>query len=305
MAWVLLPIGLGIPLAALLVLWLIGERGHLILPSTRAALRGSGARKLDLDAVHAYIYGRWTTQYISFVVHTLLPRMSPETKQHWADRYHGKVLTPELAQAIITLDHDIERCNLEQIIPYPMARDIVLEGPPDVTVYECGCRHARKNPCQPTQVCMIIGSGDFVLDHHPNGSRRITQAEALDLLRAEHERGHVHTAYFKDVCQNRFYAICNCCSCCCGGLEAMMRYGVPMVASSGYVAQVDEIKCAGCGTCEESCPFEAIAVGRDYIAQVDWEKCMGCGVCTGQCPNEAVSIVLDERKGVPLDVRAL
>jgi hypothetical protein len=39
-------------------------------------------------------------------------------------------------------------------------------------------------------------------------------AEALDLLRAEHERGHLHSAWFKDVMLNRFYAICNCCKCC-------------------------------------------------------------------------------------------
>jgi Pyruvate/2-oxoacid:ferredoxin oxidoreductase delta subunit len=32
---------------------------------------------------------------------------------------------------------------------------------------------------------------------------------------------------------------------------------------------------------------------------------MGCGVCEAQCPNDALELVRDERKGVPLDVRAL
>ena len=33
----------------------------------------------------------------------------------------------------------------------------------------------------------------------------------------------------------RFYAICNCCKCCCGAMQAHLN-GVPMLASSGYVA---------------------------------------------------------------------
>jgi Pyruvate/2-oxoacid:ferredoxin oxidoreductase delta subunit len=30
---------------------------------------------------------------------------------------------------------------------------------------------------------------------------------------------------------------------------------------------------------------------------------MGCGVCESQCPNDAITLVLDARKGLPLDVR--
>jgi ferredoxin len=32
---------------------------------------------------------------------------------------------------------------------------------------------------------------------------------------------------------------------------------------------------------------------------------MGCGVCEGQCPEGAITLVLDARKGQPLDVRQL
>lgn len=304
MAWLLLiP---GALLFLLTTLWLVGERGHLMLPSTRAALRDSatvGRRPASLTGLHGYVYGRWPYQYIRFCIHTLLPRMTPKFGRWWADRYHGKVLPTELARRIITLDHEIKRTDLERIIPYPTARDIVLKGPPQVTLIECPCRHARENPCQPTDVCMIVGDGSFVVEHHPHVSRRVTQREALEVLQAEHERGHVHTAYFKDACDNRFYAICNCCACCCGGLEAMVRYGVPMVASSGYVAQVDQETCDACGYCAAACPFEAVTVNDSAI--VSWEKCMGCGVCEGQCDNGAITLMLDERKGLPLDVQAL
>jgi len=101
----------------------------------------------------------------------------------------------------------------------------------------------------------------------------------------------------------RFYAICNCCKCCCGGVEAMVKYGVPVLASSGDVAQVREILCGACGTCEDTCPFGAVQVNG--LAAVNWETCMGCGVCAGQCPNQAIGLARDERKGNPLDVRLL
>ncbi len=294
-------------LLIVLVILLVGERGRLLRPSTLRIMREAGLRRfLDLSALHGYIYGRWIDQYLNILINYIAPHMGPRGKKYLADHYHSKVLTQEQAEAIITLDHHIPLQDLEQIIPYPVARDIVLNGPPDITVFECGCRNARKNPCQPTQVCMVIGQpfADFIIEHHPKTSRRLTQAEALELLRAEHERGHLHSAWFKDAILDRFYAICNCCKCCCGGIEAMMKYGSPMMASSGYVAMVDDTVCTGCAICEDACPFNAIGVVDDK-AVVGWDACMGCGVCVGQCPTGAVSLVRDEKKGMPLDVRQL
>lgn len=258
-----------------------------------------------LNALHAYVYGRWTMEYKNLLINHIIPRLGPQGKQWWADRFHCKVITTEQAEAIITIDRDIRLRDLEQIIPYPMARDLVLKGPPDVAVYDCACRRGKGSHCQPLQVCMIIGEPfvDFIVKHHPESSRRVSQPEALELLQAEHERGHLQSAWFKDAMGGRFYAICNCCKCCCLGIEAMVKYGTPMVASSGYVARVDESLCTDCKTCEDACPFEAIRV--DGTASVNWEACLGCGVCVGQCSTAAMSLVRDERKGVPLDVRAL
>jgi electron transport complex protein RnfB len=76
-----------------------------------------------------------------------------------------------------------------------------------------------------------------------------------------------------------------------------------MVASSGYIAQVEADLCAACGECEDACPFDAVYV--EDTAVVDWAGCMGCGVCVDRCTTGAVTLVADGRKGVPLDVRAL
>ncbi len=291
----------------LAALWISGERGNLILPSTKKMIKEGGWRYvLSTRFWHAYFYGRWTNQYIGWSVKYVLPNTHPiPNNNQWADEYHGKVIPTELAKALVSVNEPICLKEMgEQLIPYPTARNLILEASPEIVAYECGCRHSRENPCQPTQVCMIVGQPwvDFVMEHNPDSSRKLTREEAVQLLEEEHQRGHMHAAYFKDVMHERFYAICNCCKCCCAGLESM-RHGVPMVISSGYVAQVNAAQCKACRTCEHACPFEAIHVNG--AAAVNWEKCMGCGVCEGQCPNGAISLVLDDRKGQPLDVRTL
>jgi heterodisulfide reductase subunit A-like polyferredoxin len=109
--------------------------------------------------------------------------------------------------------------------------------------------------------------------------------------------------YHKDAMLGRFYAICNCCSCCCGAMQAQ-RNGTPMIASSGYVAVVDEVLCAGCGECADVCQFAAISVD-DGFAHIDAAACMGCGVCVAHCPQEAIELVREPAKDEPLEIQRL
>ena len=125
---------LGAVVAALLVLWLIGERGRLLRRSTWGMLR-------EGVSLHGYVYGRWTRQYVDVLLNRL---PSGEKGGRWlAERYHGKVLMHEHARAIVEINRDIPLRDLEQVVPYPTARNLVLKGPPDVVAYECPCRHAR------------------------------------------------------------------------------------------------------------------------------------------------------------------
>jgi MinD superfamily P-loop ATPase len=98
----------------------------------------------------------------------------------------------------------------------------------------------------------------------------------------------------------RFHAICNCCACCCGAMQTQ-RNGTPMLASSGYVAQVDGDLCAGRGTCAEYCQFAAISAD-DGLACIDGTVCMSRGVCVAHCSQEAISLVRDVAKGEPLKI---
>jgi Pyruvate/2-oxoacid:ferredoxin oxidoreductase delta subunit len=77
-----------------------------------------------------------------------------------------------------------------------------------------------------------------------------------------------------------------------------------MLASSGYVAQVDDELCISCDTCAEYCQFGALEMS-DLFMGVDYEKCMGCGVCADKCEQGAIVLTRDEAKGIPLEICAL
>ncbi len=294
----------GLFAALILAIWIWGERGRY-LPSTVHFFSEAG---FNLKSLHGYIYGRWTRAYVRMLFSSMPDKPNERASAaaaKLAETYHSKVLTHDNARQVVLLNHDLPLTDLEQVVPYPVARNIVLKGPPDIVAFECPCRHARSSHCTPAQVCMIVGKPmtDFVLEHQPGKARRLTQEQALDLLEAEHARGHVHSAWFKDAMMGRFYAICNCCKCCCGGIAGMRR-GISMMASSGYVASINRDNCADCGDCAKACPFEALhrtEAGYD----VAWDKCMGCGVCEAVCKTGGVTLMRDEKKGVPMDVRAL
>ena len=78
--------------------------------------------------------------------------------------------------------------------------------------------------------------------------------------------------------------------------------GLHTISVSSYVAHVDAELCAACGTCEERCPMQAIAVGDNGVAEVKEELCIGCGVCTATCDTEAVDLVQREVTQPPPDL---
>jgi Pyruvate/2-oxoacid:ferredoxin oxidoreductase delta subunit len=300
------------------------RRRNWISPSTRKFFRES--RRTPgyslFDWLHGYAYGRWPYLYIGigtgehplskklgwlwdWLGRLIIPRSEhdeQDEKRAFADTYHGKVVPLEAARQLVMVQEEIRLPDLEKIIPYNRARALILKNPDHIVVLECPCRASRQHPCLPLDVCLIVGEpfASFVVEHHPQRARWISREQALDILQAEDERGHVHHAFFKDAMLGRFYAICNCCACCCGAMQAQ-RNGTPMLASSGYLSQVDEDLCLACGTCVEYCQFGALDLDGAVVS-VDPDRCMGCGVCVSHCDQDALELVRQPSKGEPLEI---
>lgn len=246
--------------------------------------------------------GKFGAKLISLFAKVFPPRPAKEDKITFADTYHGKVIPLETARELISIKQNITVDDLEKVIPYQLARSLIIDHPESLVALDCPCRSARENPCLPLDVCLIVGEpfASFTLEHHPTQSRAINHEEAIAILEAEEARGHVHHAFFKQAVLQRFYAICNCCSCCCGAVQAH-RSGTPMLASSGYTASIRVDLCIGCGICETYCLFGAIKI-EDGRSCINVEACMGCGICVSHCNQNAVELVLTPSNGLPLEM---
>jgi heterodisulfide reductase subunit A2 len=70
------------------------------------------------------------------------------------------------------------------------------------------------------------------------------------------------------------------------------------IALEPYVAQVDPVRCDGCGLCIDVCPYRAITLVEYEDEQgmvlktvtIDQVLCKGCGICQGTCPKRGVDV---------------
>ena len=163
----------------------------------------------------------------------------------------------------------------------------ILDSAKVIARAECTCRVMERNCDNPTDVCIILN--DFAENFIERGAAvRITKEEALAILQRCEELGLVHQLNNTD--SEGYEFICNCCSCCCMILKAMMTLGKKNICyQSRYLAHIDSDKCEVCGTCVGRCQFDAVAIDGD-TAIIDEEKCFGCGLCASGCPNDAVSL---------------
>jgi len=60
-----------------------------------------------------------------------------------------------------------------------------------------------------------------------------------------------------------------------------------------FTARADEVRCRGCGVCEEVCGYRAVQVVYQgngvFTARVDESMCRGCGTCVSVCPTGAMT----------------
>ena len=88
----------------------------------------------------------------------------------------------------------------------------------------CDCRAVFRNCNNPINAEIMVGlSRNVFIEERPHDYQEITKQEAKDVLRQCHQRGLIPTIV---KCRQDFYAICNCCSCCCVPLRLSKQYGI-------------------------------------------------------------------------------
>lgn len=167
-----------------------------------------------------------------------------------------------------------------------------------IVVANCICKQGEAilgNPCKQTddiELCLIFGGQTYV---ERKQGREISKEECLGILdRAEREGLVLQPGNTKEP-----FAICICCSCCCGVLKAAKQFENPArLFSTNYYAELNLDKCIGCGVCVKRCQMEAIKI-ENKKANLDLGRCIGCGLCVTTCPTKALRLVRKVKETVP------
>ena len=197
---------------------------------------------------------------------------------------------------VITVEKEIPASV--EIHPYDRVSEYISTAD-YIAVGTCYCRHHGEllgRPCdKPKDVCMSFGpTAQFVAER--GFGRLLSKEEALQVLDRAEKAGLIH-------CSNNIGKyidfICNCCDCHCliiRGIKNASALG--SVATSSFIASVEEGDCSGCGDCVERCRMDALAIEGDIVVQ-NAERCIGCGLCISVCPTEALRLELREGAPVP------
>jgi ferredoxin len=191
-----------------------------------------------------------------------------------------------------------------QVVPLDVVSEIV-KNQRVVGVAECYCRAMKDfqgEHCQkPRETCFVFNEfGESLIDQ--GIARRLSVDEALKIMRDAEKAGLVHNV---DNFQGQIRSICNCCSCCCPGLQAAARGQKNVQAVSRYVVAFDDQKCELDYACVQACPIQAVSQGGG-LPEFNLDICFGCGQCVSACPSGALHMeVRQKTPGVPRSSKEL
>ena len=118
--------------------------------------------------------------------------------------------------------------------------EAIVDSAEGLALGPCDCRTVFKNCDNPIYAEIMLGlSRKVFAEERPHDYREITRDEAKDVLRDCHQRDLIHTII---RCRQDYYAICNCCSCCCVPLRLNKQYGIgnALVRNSNIVQEFTE-----------------------------------------------------------------
>ena len=126
----------------------------------------------------------------------------------------------------------------------PAEAEELIDVAGGVALGPCDCRKVFRNCDHPVPSEIILGPTRHILMEAVSPeAREITADEAREILRDCHRRGLIHTIA---RCRGDFYAICNCCNCCCLPLRLSKHYGIGevLVRHDDIVAEFREYQLA-------------------------------------------------------------
>jgi hypothetical protein len=105
----------------------------------------------------------------------------------------------------------------------PEAEQIV-DAASNVSLGPCSCRQQFHNCQHPIMSEIVLGDGaNEIYASREKSFRGISKEEAKEVLRQSHEN-HLTQSIMR--CGNHFYAICNCCTCCCVPSRLRQQFGI-------------------------------------------------------------------------------
>ncbi|MHB1130980.1 MAG: 4Fe-4S binding protein [Chloroflexota bacterium] len=170
----------------------------------------------------------------------------------------------------------------------------VVEAARTIAVVPCNCRRLGARCALPVETCVSFNEAAEQTLARGRG-RRLSQAEAKELLRLLDKKGLMHTADFSDGPES-VHNLCNCCADDCYVFRGAVRLESKGVwPRSRYLAEFDAERCNRCGLCVKRCHFGAFVtsgqVGRGRpLPEVTYDAshCWGCGLCANTCPTGAI-----------------
>ncbi|MCL2678906.1 MAG: ferredoxin-like protein [Dehalococcoidia bacterium] len=87
----------------------------------------------------------------------------------------------------------------------------------------CTCRETFHNCDAPLSAELLLAIDHEFAAKRGKEFREVNRDEAKKILQDCHERGLIHAVI---KCRGDFYAICNCCRCCCVPLRLKNDYGI-------------------------------------------------------------------------------
>jgi electron transport complex protein RnfB len=197
------------------------------------------------------------------------------------------------------------------VASYDQIRAIMETAAEPFVVIPCICRSsaaAKGNPCRKTtrtETCLGFGESAAMIRKRKHG-RRITREQAISILRENEKDGLVLQP---SNAQDPAF-VCSCCGCCCGMLGMQRRLPHPLEFwTTNFHAVVDPDLCTACGTCEDRCQVNAVAMKKaagpraaaraSRRAVVDLNRCIGCGVCVPTCSAGAIRLEKNGAETVP------